>query len=82
MYMCQIEPWLDSTGWGTTWPPLKDRDPDLDSKPPLDSGNSNKPTDTGNTLCNTEGNKGSADEESGEDIDMNKLEDEDGRDPE
>jgi len=30
MYMHQVEPWLDTTGWGTTWPTLKDRDPDPD----------------------------------------------------
>ena len=82
MYMCQIEPWLDSTGWGTTWPSLKDRDPDPDSERPQDNIGSNRPTNSGNTLCNTEGDEGSADEESGEDTDMNELEDEDGEDPE
>jgi len=28
LYMRHIEPWLDSTGWGTQWPTLQARDPD------------------------------------------------------
>jgi hypothetical protein len=27
LYMYQVEPWLDVTGWGATWPSLADRDP-------------------------------------------------------
>lgn len=27
VYMRQVEPWLDATGWGTQWPFLGDRDP-------------------------------------------------------
>ena len=29
-YMRAVEPWLDLTGWGTSWPPLNDRDPEPD----------------------------------------------------
>ena len=29
-YMRAIEPWLDSTGWGASWPVLEDRDPEPD----------------------------------------------------
>ena len=28
MYMREIEPWLDGTGWGAMWPSLGERDPD------------------------------------------------------
>ena len=82
MYMRQIEPWLDATGWGTTWPSLKDRDPDPDSEPPLGDGDSSRPTTSGNSLHDMEGDESGADEEGGEDIDMSELEDEDGKDPE
>jgi len=27
MYMRQVEPWLDATGWGKVWPVLSDREP-------------------------------------------------------
>ena len=27
LYMRHIEPWLDETGWGASWPSLGDRDP-------------------------------------------------------
>ena len=27
MYMRQVEPWLDATRWGKTWPSLSDREP-------------------------------------------------------
>ena len=30
LYMRQVEPWLDSTGWGTSWPSLSSRDPTPD----------------------------------------------------
>lgn len=30
MYMRYIEPWLDGTGWGKSWPSLHDRDPAVD----------------------------------------------------
>ena len=80
IYMCQIEPWLDATGWGTTWPLLKASDPDPDGEPILDNGNSSRPTVPGYILCGPEGNENSADEESGEEVDMSELEDEDGED--
>ena len=38
MYMHHIEPWLDGTGWGTSWPSLQDRDPDPDHDPPVPNG--------------------------------------------
>jgi hypothetical protein len=82
MYMRQIEPWLDATGWGTTWPSLKARDPDPDGEPLTDNGDSSGPTIPGCILCGPEDNENSADEESGEDVDMSELEDEDGEDPE
>ena len=68
MYMCHIEPWLDSTRWGTMWPSLQDRDPDPDLEPmPL--------SQIGQI---TEGDGDSEDEDSGdEDSDM---EDGDGED--
>ena len=33
IYMRQVEPWLDGTGWGTSWPSLRCQDPDPDSEP-------------------------------------------------
>ena len=29
-YMREVEPWLDSTGWGASWPVLDGRDPEPD----------------------------------------------------
>jgi hypothetical protein len=34
LYMRQIEPWLDATGWGASWPMLRDRDPCPDQDSP------------------------------------------------
>ena len=34
LYMRQIEPWLDATGWGASWPSLIDRDPCPDQDSP------------------------------------------------
>lgn len=36
IYMRQVEPWLNNTGWGGAWPSLKDRDPDPDLDQDLD----------------------------------------------
>jgi len=81
MYMHQVEPWLDATGWGATWPSLKDRDPDPDFEPPSQENN------TGSALTTQgdqayEGEETSGDEGGGEDTDMSKIEDGDGEDPE
>lgn len=33
IYMRYIEPWLDGTGWGKSWPSLGDREPGADQDP-------------------------------------------------
>ena len=38
LYMRQIKPWLDATGWGASWPLLRDRDPCPDQSPPQQEG--------------------------------------------
>lgn len=32
-YMQMVEPHLNATGWGTSWPVLEDRDPEPDEDP-------------------------------------------------
>lgn len=76
MYMRQIEPWLNATGWGTTWPSLQDRDPDPDQEPPLDTSPHSRPTVSDDILHSTENNGDDGDE----DISMSGLEDDDGED--
>jgi hypothetical protein len=39
LYMRQIEPWLDATGWGASWPLLRDRDPYPDQDSPRQESN-------------------------------------------
>lgn len=34
IYMRHIEPWLDETGWGKSWPSLEDREPEADPEQP------------------------------------------------
>lgn len=84
MYMRQIEPWLNATGWGTTWPSLQDRDPDPDPVPeqesPPDNNPHSRPTASGDVLHSTEDTENGADEDSGEEMDTSGLEDEDGED--
>ena len=70
MYMRQVEPWLDATGWGTAWPLLKDRDPDLDHEHAISV--------PGNQT--TEGDEESEDEDSEEE--HSDMDDDDGKDPE
>jgi hypothetical protein len=78
MYMCQVEPWLDATGWGVTWPSLEDRNPDPVHEPPPPEGNNARPAAPAHS--HQQSNEG--DEDSGEDTDMGGLEDDDGDDPE
>ena len=80
-YMRQVEPWLDATGWGNTWPSLKDREP-------VDSG------DEETNPAGVPGDKATEDEdeqseeseedseESEEDSDVDDLGDGDAEDPE
>ena len=37
MYMRQVEPWLDATGWGATWPSLEDREPEDQGYDPVET---------------------------------------------
>lgn len=78
--MRQVEPWLDTTGWGATWPVLKDRDPDPDHREPsLQNANNVGPVvPTQVDKCD----ENSGDEDGGEDADMSEIEDNDGEDPE
>ena len=70
MYMRQVEPWLDATGWGTAWPLLKNRDPDPDPEPMAPALVSQA----------TEDDEESEDEDSGDE--SSDMEDDDGEDPE
>jgi hypothetical protein len=78
MYMRQVEPWLDATGWGATWPTLTDRDPDKAHEQPPAEGNTAGPAIPAHN--HQQSNEG--DEDSGEDTDTGELEDDDGDDPE
>lgn len=70
-YMRRVEPWLDDTGWGATWPTVSNRVPDPD---PIQHG------DKSNNGQNTE------DEDDGgsevEDTELRGGEEEEGDDPE
>jgi hypothetical protein len=39
LYMRHIEPWLDRTGWGASWPLLSNRDPHPDQDPQQQESN-------------------------------------------
>ena len=69
IYMRQVEPWLDATGWGTSWPSLEGQDPDPDSEPVAPVDNSQ--------VTGDEESEGDDSEDEGSDID-----DDDGEDPE
>lgn len=83
MYMRQIEPWLDATGWGKTWPSLNDKDPDPECVGPHPHN-----SDDAGPVVPMQGDQAnevdgeSGDEDSGEDTDMSEAEDDDGGDPE
>jgi len=71
MYMRSIEPWLDSTGWGKSWPSLSNRDPNPDC-------NDAKASTTGQHSSTNEGDGG----ESGDSSDKvdEDVDDDDGED--
>ena len=70
IYMRQVEPWLDATGWGTSWPLLEGRDPDPDSEPVT-------PANGDEATSDEEESDTKDSEDEGSDID-----DDDGEDPE
>jgi hypothetical protein len=82
IYMRQVEPWLDATGWGTTQPSLGGRYPEPGREPPPHSGG----RAAGPTTSTQGHHRGSEDrdedEDSEEDADAGELEDGDGEDPE
>jgi len=80
--MRQVEPWLGATGWGTTWPTFKDRDPDPDCHPPPHNTDIAGPAPPIQGDQINEGEESSGDENSGEDAEMSEMEDNDGEDPE
>ena len=71
-YMRQVEPWLDATGWGNTWPSLKDREP-ADSG----DGETNSPGVPGRKTTEDEDEES---EESEEDSDADDMGDGDAED--
>ena len=80
LYMRHIEPWLDATGWGTTWPSLEDRYPE---DPEDNQENSARPsTSTQSRHQNNDGNGDSGEDNSGKETDPSDVEDDDGDDPE
>jgi hypothetical protein len=89
MYMRQVEPWLDATGWGTTQPSLGGRYPEPGCEPPPHSeGGATGPTVSthGHRQSGGDHSGGSEDEDedpdSEGDADTEGLEDGDGEDPE
>ena len=66
LYMRQIEPWLDATGWGASWPLLRDRDPYPDQDSPRQESSSDE-TDTED--------ENDQDDNSDEDEEMSDVED-------
>ena len=84
IYMRQIEQWLDTTGWGTTWPLLRGEDPNPDL--PSDNGNSPGHGIDGVDEDEDEDGDGDGDEDRGEDEDNDAgegdVDDEDGEDQE
>ena len=78
--MRQVEPWLDITGWGATWPSLQSREPEPAQGAPTHSGESAGPAQEGRQ--SGRGDCASGDEGSGDDDIPGELDDEDGEDPE
>jgi hypothetical protein len=84
-YMRQVEPWLDATGWGTTWPSLKDREPPLEDElnPSPHNGKEAGPATSARGHPQTCGDdEDSGEEDDGVDIGIDELEDGDGEDQE
>ena len=78
MYMRQVEPWLDATGWGTTWPSLQNREPEPAQAAPMHSGDSARPAPESRQSGGGDG--GSGDEDSEDDKDPGEMDDGDGED--
>jgi len=78
MYMRHVEPWLDATGWGTTWPSLRDKYPDLTQQEHTNTG----PTSPQSHRQSYEGDEDGGGEDSKNITDTSELEDNDGEDPE
>jgi hypothetical protein len=45
MYMRPIEPWLDRTGWGNSWPSLQHMEPESEQDPLSDDGDGSSTRD-------------------------------------
>ena len=73
LYMRQIEPWLDATGWGTSWPSLKHKDPYPDQDSPRQENNRDEGDDEDDSC---------GDSDSDEDEEMGDGEDDIEEDPE
>jgi hypothetical protein len=87
LYMRQVEPWLDQTGWGTTWPLLEDTYPDPGCELPLHNQQGGADPTTSaqghhQNGVNGGSGEGSGGEDSEGDDDTGELEDDDGEDPE
>ena len=80
MYMRQVEPWLEATGWGATWPSLHDREPDASQEEPMHVGDGAGPSAPMASHQCGGGNDNSGDEDSGEDTGPGELDDNDGED--
>ena len=80
IYMRQIEQWLDTTGWGTTWPLLRGEDPN----PDLPSDNGDSPghgIDGVEEDVEEDGDRGEDEDDEG-DVGKGNVDDEDGEDQE
>ena len=80
LYMRHVEPWLDATGWGMTWPLLQDREPDVAQDTPAQShGGTGSAISTGGQQ-RREGDGDGEDDDSEEDTDPGEQDDNDGED--
>jgi len=90
MYMRQVEPWLDATGWGTMWPALGDREPvssrptppapanrasEVDEDTDEDTESDDSEDETGNVDDNGEDDDGEDPEQPEEEKDLDEDED-------
>ena len=79
LYMRHVEPWLDATGWGTTWPSLRDREP-ADPQPEAPQRTDKGPAPTGIPEGGQRGESDDDDDDDEEEADAGELTDHDAED--
>ena len=76
LYMRLVEPWLDATGWGATWPSLGNSEPaSTRPAPPPQGKQANRNTESNNSDTESEDSEdGDSEDGDGEDADGEDLE--------